>query len=370
MKKRLLAVALGVFLLLELTVRIHLFGLAGLDPLKVNSTRLGGVNLLMKSPYPELGWEGRPSASGYLKLVPFRTNSRGLRDKEYTLEKPPQTFRVAVMGSSFTMAPGVEIEHTYHSLLESRLSREFAPTSYEFVNFGVGAYNASQILSMLKLRALEYDPDLILFAITPMSARGLLVASAPEREMVPPLPTFPFLRSFLVELVQLRLGRAPDNEAAWDDKVGVLEKAFIALTQGLPESDEAGAPIAPGEWHGFQTRAEASQKREGPSILSQLGEISASMKIPIVIVRLDIRASKPQLSDLMIGQRARALGIYYVDTRDALRGISPANLRIYELNAHPNARANQIYARVIADYLRSRGLLDRKAGSPAELTSP
>ena len=362
MTRRLLAVGLGVLLLLELTVRLYLFGLAGFDPLKVNSTRLGGFGFLIPSPLPALGWEQRPNASGYLSLAPLRINSRGLRDKEYPVEKPPQTRRVAVMGSSFTVAPGVEIERTFHSLLETRLSREFAPINHEFINFAVGAYNASQILSMLKLRALEYEPDLILFAMTTLSARWVLKpARGPNLELVEPLPTFPFLRSFLVEFVQLRSGRPPEHETAWDDRVGILEKAFIALTQGVPEPREAGAAIKSGEWHGFRERPEAGRSREGPIVLNELGEIFARTGIPILLVRLDTRASRERLRDRILRQRAEAAGIHYVDTRDALRGIPEPDLWIFESDPHPNARAHEIYARVIDDYLRSSGLLTPNA---------
>ena len=46
----------------------------------------------------------------------------GLRDREYTLEKPPGVFRIAVLGSSIDMGWGVGTEDTYVSLLEDWLN--------------------------------------------------------------------------------------------------------------------------------------------------------------------------------------------------------------------------------------------------------
>ncbi|MFH1799245.1 MAG: hypothetical protein ABH891_00160 [Candidatus Omnitrophota bacterium] len=58
--------------------------------------------------------ELKPNLNRYFKMARFRTNSAGLRDKEYPIRKAPGTFRVAVLGDSFTMPAGVEIEDAFH----------------------------------------------------------------------------------------------------------------------------------------------------------------------------------------------------------------------------------------------------------------
>ena len=73
----LLAVVAGLFLLLEGSARVYLFGLAGLSPERVNSIRaLPESGYTQPSPEPRLGFELKPNLDGYFKLVPFRTNSR------------------------------------------------------------------------------------------------------------------------------------------------------------------------------------------------------------------------------------------------------------------------------------------------------
>ena len=63
-----------------------------------------------------------PGFEGRFKGAPFRTNRWGMRDREYTREKPPGTFRIAVLGSSVTMGSGVGDGETFESLAERALN--------------------------------------------------------------------------------------------------------------------------------------------------------------------------------------------------------------------------------------------------------
>lgn len=48
-----------------------------------------------------------------------------MRDKEYTIEKPANTLRIALLGTSFEMGSGVENDMMFEKLLEDRLNSEF-----------------------------------------------------------------------------------------------------------------------------------------------------------------------------------------------------------------------------------------------------
>jgi len=104
-----IVLALIVYILVEQTVRVYLFGGDAFSYTKISSIRsTGGSGNLQPSDIEGLVYELKPGLDTIFKLVPFTTNSRGLRDKEYSLEKPPNTFRVAVIGGSFTMGAGVD----------------------------------------------------------------------------------------------------------------------------------------------------------------------------------------------------------------------------------------------------------------------
>lgn len=113
-----------------------------------------------------LVYELRPSYEGLLKETPFTTNRWGLRDRHYTKEKPPGTFRIALLGSSYAMGAGVEADQTFEALVEERLNREHAGAShdrYEILNFSVGGYSVAQNVAVAREKIFAFEPDLVFF---------------------------------------------------------------------------------------------------------------------------------------------------------------------------------------------------------------
>lgn len=345
----------GLFAVLEMTVRVYLFGLAGFVPATVNSVRgLPQSGYTQPSPEPRLVFELKPNLDGVFKLVPFRTNSRGLRDQEYALHKPSNTFRIAVVGSSFALPAGVAIERAFHSLLEDRLSREFAPLRYEFINFAVGMYHPEQVLAMLELRALDYDPDVILFTATKLSMPWLVndpasAAGQEVRRLDPEMlagfqKSYPFLRSFLRRLVMQRMGYPPPSPR---EEIGSIEKLFIAIAERWSPAVPVGTPGA---------RVTPDHRGEG-SVIERMAKVRDRTGIPIALVRLEFEDKARLPIDLQVAEEARAHGIPYLDTRDAFRGTRASDFWIYELDPHPNWKAHEVFAQVIEPFLRSNGLL-------------
>ncbi|MBD1883266.1 SGNH/GDSL hydrolase family protein [Microcoleus vaginatus] len=117
-----------------------------------------------------LGWKLKPGVSGEwngegASLV--QVNSEGLRDREHTKAKPPNTLRVAVVGDSFTEAIHVPVEQTFWSKLERKLSNCQAVKgrkNVEVINFGVQGYGTAQELMMLRKKVWDYSPDIVILA--------------------------------------------------------------------------------------------------------------------------------------------------------------------------------------------------------------
>jgi len=117
-----------------------------------------------------LGWKLKPGASGEwngegASLV--QVNSEGLRDREHTKAKPPNTLRVAVLGDSFTEAIHVPVEQTFWSKLERKLGNCEAVKGrkkVEVINFGVQGYGTAQELIMLRKKVWDYSPDIVILA--------------------------------------------------------------------------------------------------------------------------------------------------------------------------------------------------------------
>jgi len=95
----------------------------------------------------------------------FKTNRWGMRDKEYDKKRPPQTYRIAVLGSSYAVGSGVDVEETFPSLLEQYLNEENLNeqyTAYEVLNFALGDESVLRRLTTLSLKAIEFQPHAIL----------------------------------------------------------------------------------------------------------------------------------------------------------------------------------------------------------------
>ncbi|WP_445247478.1 SGNH/GDSL hydrolase family protein [Microcoleus sp. OTE_8_concoct_300] len=119
---------------------------------------------------PNLGWKLKPGASGEWNgegASFVQVNSEGLRDREHTKTKPPNTLRVAVLGDSFTEAIHVPVEQTFWSKLERKLGNCEAikgRKNVEVINFGVQGYGTAQELIMLRQKVWDYSPDIVILA--------------------------------------------------------------------------------------------------------------------------------------------------------------------------------------------------------------
>ena len=92
-------------------------------------------------------------------------------------------------------------------------------------------------------------------------------------------------------------------------------------------------------------------------VVQRFGEMSARTGIPIVVVHLSIFETEKNPFEAPAKQWAEAEGLYYVATREAFRGTDHRDFWIHGLNMHPNARANEIFADVVDDFLRANHLL-------------
>ena len=120
---------------------------------------------------PVCGYVLRPGIEGNFQAEGksyVRINSDGLRDREHSITKPPGTYRIAVLGDSFTEAMHVPLEQTYWSLVEQDPPRcgPFAEKKVEVINFGVSGYGTASELLTLENKVWKYSPDLVVLLFT------------------------------------------------------------------------------------------------------------------------------------------------------------------------------------------------------------
>lgn len=96
--------------------------------------------------------------------VKVERNSKGLRDYEYSYKKPPNVFRILVLGDSYMEALQVPLEDSFPKLLERYLNRRRNNLRFEVINGGVSNYGTADELIFFRKEGKKYQPDLVLLA--------------------------------------------------------------------------------------------------------------------------------------------------------------------------------------------------------------
>ena len=316
----LLLVATAISLLaLEQSYRFFMFGSASFSIQKMNSINgLGEIGVLRQSSNPELVFELKPDIDTYHKLVELRTNSVGLRDKEYSLAKPANTFRVAVIGDSYTMADGVAIEETFHSLLEEQLNVAQHEVNYEFINFGISGYSLRQYFEVMQDKSMAYEPDLFLVVFCPRNDQNI-----PDEKTYRDVPrTYPFFHFYSIDTLRDLYRRG----SYYDDDVANMEKE---LTRNAPFSD--------------------AQRRYMTQVFSGMGGFSHQNEIPVVIVYLDVFYNEKfadKLEEIVLKK-----DLYFANLSTPFEGTEIDDYIIYPIDSHPNGAAHRIFADVLYEFL-------------------
>jgi lysophospholipase L1-like esterase len=123
-------------------------------------------------PDPRLGTVLIPGASGWWTqeehefVVPVRINAAGRRDLDRSLDPPPGTFRVLLLGDSFVEAFQVPIEDTFARRLEQQLTA-LAGRPVEVVSMGVSGYGTAGEYLWYREVGRQFRPDLVLLSFYP-----------------------------------------------------------------------------------------------------------------------------------------------------------------------------------------------------------
>jgi hypothetical protein len=119
----------------------------------------------------EAGWKHRPNYSAWQRQegeALVETNGDGFRDKARTQEKAAGTFRIAVLGDSFTEAHQVALEEMFTSKLETKLGAcgALAGKKVEVLNFGASSYGTNNEYLLMQRDVWKYKPDVVMLAFT------------------------------------------------------------------------------------------------------------------------------------------------------------------------------------------------------------
>lgn len=186
----------------------------------------------------------RPPA-GYAPVRPERggfkpINSRGYRDLERSIPKPPGVRRALCLGDSFTWGTGVLFDDAWPQRVERLLGRERGER-WEAVNLGEAGLNTVQEAAKLEAEGLGYEPDVVVLAYVlndsedenAAEARRAADWIAEQREAAGPSGLD---RSALLRLVRGRLWATAENRrriAGFHSMYAADYPGWLAARDGL-----------------------------------------------------------------------------------------------------------------------------------------
>lgn len=292
-------------------------------------------------------YDGNPR--GYFdasNAVDHTTNSLGFRGGEFTAAKDSATTRIAFLGDSFTFGEGVKDGDVYPQQVVRQLHRRFPGRRFEAYNFGVGGYNTTQALFLLRNLVLKFQPDIVVLGYVPNDAESVLFAANPATgevkrrareaqvfeglsELAP--PANPVFRLRSARLLWQVLSRRYASRQTVRHYVNLYRDDNPEWANTRRSLAAFGATCAAQRIDCFVTLF---------PLLFRLDETHPFMGIT-ASVQQAIRASGPTAPAI-------------IDLFPVMRGRSDFDLRVHPTDQHPNEIAHALAAAAIVDTLVGR----------------
>jgi hypothetical protein len=247
----------------------------------------------------------KPDDATFKKGVHWQTNSQGMRDRAYTVAKPPQTFRIALVGDSIGAGWGVDVERRFESILErtwDARSQAASGLAVEIINCAVPGQSPGQRWCHFSQVGRPMNPDMVIYESTASDVGW------DERR----------LRYLLARGI------------GWDSPVyhGALERAGVAR---LGSPDDYKRALRPRHWDILA------------GVYQTMAAECRSMGVPIVWLLVP-RVGRPNdgPDQRALKKAAQAASVTrIVDVTDAYDGLDPAGLAVEPDDFHPNAMAHE-----------------------------
>jgi D-alanyl-lipoteichoic acid acyltransferase DltB (MBOAT superfamily) len=254
-----------------------------------------------------------PNTEISFKKYPLRTNRWGMRDREYAKEVPPNTTRLAFIGSSHVLGSGVANEQVFEHILEQNLNRATASAAerYEILNFAMVAYSALQQLYLVETKVSEFKPHTVVYFQLEGDERFILrnLSMAIRGNIEIP---YEFPKAVVAELGL--------NSSQTDEEIRLL------LT---PHAERIHA------WAEEQLVAQ----------IKTIGARPFCVLLPRVQARPDDEIAEQR-------QRVtRSAGCHTLNVADVYDGYSQKDLQLASWDNHPNAIGHELIARRLYDEL-------------------
>ncbi len=257
----------------------------------------------------------RPSDSVERGGVRWSTNAQGMRDREYAVDKPAGTFRIALVGDSIAAGWGVNVEHRFESILErgwDERARRAGGPAVEVLDCAVPGHAPGQRWHHFREVGWPMRPDLVICEAT-------------------------------------------EADVGWDERRlrYVLARGF-GFDSPLYRPALEAAGVAPG-WspEEYKHALQPYHREVLAGAYRAMAADAAARGVPVVWVLIPRvgRPTDPAQRGALLAM-ARAAGFArVVDASDAYEGQDPVRLAVEPDDFHPNAAGHALLARRLDEVL-------------------
>lgn len=304
-------------------------------------------------PDPVLGHRAAPNCQTLYKPAegPWTENDYnecGYRSRQSCLTKPPDTFRVALIGSSTSMGYLVPYDETFAVRSEETLSRTCGHP-VEFQSMGGLGYQWGRAEARMD-EALTRQPDLVVATITPFDLSQPLDLDAVDKP--------PPLRGMIGSVVQ-SVRSAVQNSALWTAVLHYrAELPTTFLTFYLRDGQRRGSVQEPlsAFWQ--------QQIGYTATLISHLAAKARAENVPLLLVFVPLRsqpylmryhaqfpATDPLALDRAVGQIAAQNGVPYLDSTPFYAAADDLGSLFYNVEDHITGAGSALLAHVLSQYM-------------------
>jgi lysophospholipase L1-like esterase len=278
---------------------------------------------------PLIGHNHRPNRHAFLMGVQFDTNSKGLRDREFSYEKPPGKLRIMMLGDSFTVGWGAKFDETF----AKRIERMYADRGIqaEAINTGVGNYNTIQEVQYYLTEGYKYNPDIVVLNFTFNDAEPVPASSPP-----PTILRICYSCIFLAGRIDSVLREVGDTLGI--DQIHLGGKEWTDYYLGLYGDDgQAKGWLAA---KAYIAKLAAFTKAHGTKLLiASLPELH------------DVQHYRLQKITDLVHETADENDVPFVDLLPYVQGVPSPELWVTPPDPHPDGLAHKLFANGIFDAL-------------------
>lgn len=336
----------------------------------------GIPNSVCREKIPESGW------------VEYRLNNCGHRAGVECGPKPDDSYRIALIGSSYEEGYSVPREQSFAALLPALLSKSLG-CRIELYNEGM-QWGTAHAFALRFADVLSVQPDMILWPVTPWDVYNAGVSVPPALLATKPQAQTRDRNTGDLNKLRSRLtaGWNRGSERLYESKAVFMVRHFLYADANLyvkaaaldrKDYGMALASVPSPEWN--------LRLRRFAEYLGEMEHQAKRVNVPFVVMSMpghaqaDMIASGiwPQsLDPYIFGEQLRVIarqeGATYIDLLPFVREIPNVHDDFYRVNEHPNVAGHAAFARIMAEALGDRGVLsphsvDRKVPAACAVES-